>query len=140
MRVVLAILLAVLTSGVRAQNITECDAARAREALPAHDGWAGSGAGTTGGSLATPNDVFVARNREELLASLSGTAPKIVFITGRIDLNDGMTTVLGRLRRDDASARGWKYVLVSHNTKMGAAKGCILLAEQLLKAGHITAK
>ena len=26
-------------------------------------------------------------------------------------------------------------MLVSHNTKMGAAKGCILLAEQLMKRG-----
>lgn len=53
------------------------------------------------------------------------------------DLNDGMTTVVGRLRKDDTSPRGWKYVLVSHNTKMGAAKGCILIAEQLQAAGYI---
>jgi aspartate-semialdehyde dehydrogenase len=53
------------------------------------------------------------------------------------DLNDGMTTVVGRLRRDDVTKTGWKYVLVSHNTKMGAAKGCILAAEQLQAAGYI---
>jgi aspartate-semialdehyde dehydrogenase len=53
------------------------------------------------------------------------------------DLNDGMTTVIGRLRRDDTVAGGWKYVLVSHNTKMGAARGCILMAEQLLAAGYL---
>jgi aspartate-semialdehyde dehydrogenase len=53
------------------------------------------------------------------------------------DLNDGMTTVIGRLRRDEHSPTGWKYVLVSHNTKMGAAKGCILMAEHLVAAGYI---
>jgi aspartate-semialdehyde dehydrogenase len=53
------------------------------------------------------------------------------------DLNDGMTTVVGRLRKDDTTPGGWKYVLVSHNTKMGAAKGCILMAEQLQAAGYV---
>ena len=49
------------------------------------------------------------------------------------DCGDGMTTVVGRLRRDEHSPTGWKYLLVSHNTKMGAARGCILLAEQLIE-------
>jgi aspartate-semialdehyde dehydrogenase len=53
------------------------------------------------------------------------------------DFNDGMTTVVGRLRKDEHVAGGWKYVLVSHNTKMGAAKGCILVAEHLVSAGYI---
>ncbi len=56
------------------------------------------------------------------------------------DMNDGMTTVVGRLRRDDGTPRGWKYVLVSHNTKMGAAKGCILVGEHLAHAGFVPAK
>jgi aspartate-semialdehyde dehydrogenase len=53
------------------------------------------------------------------------------------DCNDGMTTVIGRLRRDEHSPTGWKYVLVSHNTKMGAAKGCVLVAEHLAATGLI---
>lgn len=52
------------------------------------------------------------------------------------DRNDGMTTVVGRLRADEVMANSWKYVLVSHNTKMGAAKGCILLAEHLHAEGY----
>jgi len=52
-------------------------------------------------------------------------------------LGDGMTTVVGRLRPDHSVANGWKYMLVSHNTKMGAAKGCILLAEHLIAEGII---
>lgn len=53
------------------------------------------------------------------------------------DVNDGMTTVIGRLRRDVHSPTGWKFVLVSHNTKMGAAKGCLLVAEHLVATGVI---
>ena len=30
-----------------------------------------------------------------------------------------------------------KYVLVSHNTKMGAAKGAVLTAEYLVTAGYV---
>jgi aspartate-semialdehyde dehydrogenase len=47
------------------------------------------------------------------------------------DMNDGMTTVVGRLRTDGALDNGVKYVLVSHNTKMGAARGAVLTAELL---------
>jgi aspartate-semialdehyde dehydrogenase len=53
------------------------------------------------------------------------------------ELGGGMTTAIGRLRRDEAVDNGWKYVLVSHNTKMGAARGCILLAEHLMAEGVI---
>ena len=49
----------------------------------------------------------------------------------RIDreINDGMTTVVGRLRKDTVFDNGIKYVLLSHNEKMGSAKGAVLLAE-----------
>ena len=51
----------------------------------------------------------------------------------RIDreINDGMTTVVGRLRKDPVFSNGLKYVLLSHNEKMGSAKGAVLLAESL---------
>ncbi len=50
-----------------------------------------------------------------------------------------MTTVVGRLREDRALGGAWglKYVLVSHNTKMGAANGALLVAEYLVKSGYI---
>ena len=56
----------------------------------------------------------------------------------RIDreINDGMTTVVGRIRKDTAFNNGIKYMLLSHNEKMGSAKGAILLAE-LLKNRNI---
>ena len=50
------------------------------------------------------------------------------------DTGNGMTTVVGRLRPETAlGPHGVKFVLVSHNTKMGAAAGSILTAEYLLK-------
>jgi len=53
------------------------------------------------------------------------------------DIEGGMSTVVGRIRKDNALENGIKYVLVSHNTKMGAAKGAVLVAEYLVKAGYI---
>jgi aspartate-semialdehyde dehydrogenase len=46
-----------------------------------------------------------------------------------------MTTVVGRVREDRALPNGVKFVLLSHNTKMGAAKGALLLAEWLVHGG-----
>lgn len=56
------------------------------------------------------------------------------------DAGGGMTTVCGRLRPDPNVENGWKFMLVSHNTKMGAAKGCVLMAEHLLAEGLIEAR
>jgi aspartate-semialdehyde dehydrogenase len=51
------------------------------------------------------------------------------------DRNGGMTTVIGRLREDPVLPNGWKLVLLSHNTKMGAARGATLVAEYLVHRG-----
>jgi len=53
------------------------------------------------------------------------------------DADGGMTTSVGRIREDHALDNGVKYVLVSHNTKMGAAKGAVLTAEYLATAGYL---
>lgn len=53
------------------------------------------------------------------------------------DAEGGMSTVVGRLRNDPALANGVKYMLVSHNTRMGAARGAILVAEYLTQKGYI---
>jgi len=52
------------------------------------------------------------------------------------DNQGGMTTTVGRLREEPVLG-GVKYVLVSHNTQMGAAKGAMLIAEYLVREGHI---
>ena len=53
------------------------------------------------------------------------------------DRDGGMLTSVGRVRPDHALDNGIKYVLVSHNTKMGAAKGAMLVAEYLVHRNHI---
>jgi aspartate-semialdehyde dehydrogenase len=53
------------------------------------------------------------------------------------DNERGMATTVGRLRADPALENGLKYVLVSHNTKMGAAAGALLIAEYLAKKGFL---
>src|SRR4051794_14220292 len=65
--------------------------AAARQALPANDGWASAGAGTTGGSAADDAHVFVVRTRDELAAAVAGSTPKIVLVAGTIDANEGRT-------------------------------------------------
>ena len=53
------------------------------------------------------------------------------------DADGGMTTSVGRIRDDPALENGIKYLLVSHNTKMGAAKGAVLTAEYLATTGYL---
>jgi pectate lyase len=65
-----------------------------REALPAHDGWASADGGTTGGANATPDQVYVVTNREQLVQALGGdntgadATPKIIYIRGVINGNE----------------------------------------------------
>ncbi|MCC7492449.1 MAG: aspartate-semialdehyde dehydrogenase [Fimbriimonadaceae bacterium] len=54
-------------------------------------------------------------------------------------VEDGMTTTVGRIRACDVMGNGVKYLLVSHNTKMGAGKGALLMAEELVRLGYIGA-
>ncbi|MEK6924399.1 MAG: aspartate-semialdehyde dehydrogenase [Candidatus Micrarchaeota archaeon] len=51
------------------------------------------------------------------------------------DEGGGLTTCVGRVRQD--SVLGLKYVLLSHNTRMGAAAGAVWLAELLEAQGFI---
>ncbi|MBC7661399.1 MAG: aspartate-semialdehyde dehydrogenase [Chitinophagaceae bacterium] len=52
------------------------------------------------------------------------------------DSDGGMTTHIGRVRLEKVLG-GIKYVLLSHNTKAGAAKGAIFVAEYLVSKGII---
>lgn len=53
------------------------------------------------------------------------------------DVGGGMTTTIGRVEREELFDRGLKYMLFSHNKKMGSAKGAVLLAEMLYKKNKI---
>ncbi|NYI03196.1 pectate lyase family protein [Allostreptomyces psammosilenae] len=67
----------------------------ARQPLADGDGWASADGGTTGGSAATPEQVFVVDDRAELVAALGGDnasngandTPKIIYLRGTIDAN-----------------------------------------------------
>jgi aspartate-semialdehyde dehydrogenase len=53
------------------------------------------------------------------------------------DAERGMTTSVGRIRSDEVMPNGIKYLLVSHNTAMGAGRGAVLLGEYLNHAGYL---
>ena len=53
------------------------------------------------------------------------------------EVGGGMTTTIGRVEKEELFEHGLKYVLFSHNKKMGSAKGAVLLAEVLYKKGKI---
>ncbi|MEV4755665.1 pectate lyase [Micromonospora sp. NPDC049559] len=65
--------------------------------LPANDGWAAAGPGTTGGSAAGADQVHVVRSRAELIAALGGdnatnrnnATPKIIYVRGVVDGFEG---------------------------------------------------
>ena len=52
-------------------------------------------------------------------------------------VGDGMTTTIGRVEKEELFENGLKYMLFSHNKKMGSAKGAVLLAEMLYIKGKI---
>ena len=85
-------------------------------------------------------------NKEISVAGLP-SAPKDYYVVHedptrpqpRIErhVGDGMTTTIGRLEKVDLFDHGLKYMLFSHNKKMGSAKGAVLLAEMLYKKDKI---
>jgi aspartate-semialdehyde dehydrogenase len=99
------------------------------------------------GRPASPQEVAAAMRsfgREFCALPLPSNPPELLAVSDdpyrpqpRIDrrLNDGMTTVVGRIREDSVLPNGIKFVLLSHNTKMGAAQGAVLTAEHLVHEG-----
>ena len=62
--------------------------------MSADQGWAGFDVAVTGGAAARSEHIFRVRNREELVAALSGggsrhsrDTPKIIYVEGSIDLS-----------------------------------------------------
>ncbi|MGF7034118.1 pectate lyase [Paenibacillus mucilaginosus] len=68
-----------------------------REVLAANDGWASYTTGTTGGSAANADNIFVVSNRSELVKAAAGNTPKIIYVQGTIDMNvDDNNNSVGR--------------------------------------------
>ncbi|MFF7380387.1 polysaccharide lyase family 1 protein [Streptomyces massasporeus] len=96
-----------------------------RDTLPANDGWAAQGAGTTGGAAADDAHVFTVTDRAGLVRALDGGSdtPKIIKIAGTIDANtddDG-----DRLDCADYATGGYalkKYLAAYDPRTWGSAK------------------
>ncbi len=96
--------------------------------------------------MAEVKDALRSYGRDFVKLGLPSCPPRLIEVSDdpfrpqpRLDRDreGGMLTSVGRVREDHALDNGVKYVLVSHNTKMGAAKGAILVAEYLIHRGHI---
>jgi len=95
-------------------------------------------------SIAEVEEALSSYGQDFVDLSLPSAPPELIHVMGdpyrpqpRLDrsMHDGMTTVVGRLREDPVLPNGMKWVLLSHNTKMGAAKGACLVAEYLVHRG-----
>ncbi|MEU8058434.1 pectate lyase family protein [Microbispora bryophytorum] len=58
-----------------------------RQTLPAGDGWASAGAGTTGGAAAPAPNVHVVTDRAGLAAALASPGPRIIYVKGVVDVD-----------------------------------------------------
>ncbi|GAA4208830.1 pectate lyase family protein [Microbispora amethystogenes] len=58
-----------------------------RQTLPAGDGWASAGAGTTGGAAAPAANVRVVTDRAGLVAALASPGPRIIYVKGVVDVD-----------------------------------------------------
>ena len=108
------------TEAVWVSTEKSCDAAAAIEAMRSFDGGLKGLASAPEHLIYVHDDPFRPQPRRDR------------------DNGGGMTTTVGRVREERVLGQsGVKYVLVSHNTKMGAAKGAILVAELLAREGVI---
>jgi pectate lyase len=86
----------------------------ARQTLPAKDGWAASGSGTTGGSKASSLRVYTVSTRAQLVKALgaaSNSTPKIIKVKGKINAN---TNAAGKALTCADYASGTGYSLSSY--------------------------
>ena len=95
---------------------------------------------------ALAKDTYEAYNKEISVAGLP-SAPKDYYAFHEDptrpqprmerEVGGGMTTTIGRVEKEELFDNGIKYMLFSHNKKMGSAKGAVLLAEMLHKKDKI---
>jgi pectate lyase len=84
-----------VTAELKAKGVSAAALRIGRQTLPANDGWAATGGGTTGGAAADDAHISVVHNRAELITALGGDAlnnglnatPKIVLVSGKIDMS-----------------------------------------------------
>lgn len=109
-----AVVVAGVGAGVFVMNANATAADLYHQTLPAKDGWAASGTGTTGGSKADSAHTFTVSTRAQLvkaLGSASDTTPRIIRIKGTIDAN---TDDSGRKLTCADYAKGTGYSLPAY--------------------------
>ena len=91
----------------------------ARAVAPA-DGWASQAGGTAGGAAATTAQIYSVANRAQLVNAINngGVNPKIIKVTGTIDMTEGVPYA----NTGDQAIRG-AVRLKSNTTLIGAAAG-----------------
>jgi pectate lyase len=102
----------------------------ARQAAPA-DGWASQAGGTAGGSAATSAQIYTVSSRQQLLAAINnaGTTPKIIKLSGTIDMTEGVPYA----NTGDQAIRG-AIRLRSNTTLIGDGAGAGLVNGHILLA------
>lgn len=73
-------------------ELDSCLLSLGKQVLLENDGWASFEKGTTGGSNASEENIYVVKTKDELLQALKGdmanNIPKIIFIEGTIKINE----------------------------------------------------
>jgi len=123
-----ALLAGALGAAPHAVHGATVDAARATAPL---DGWASQGGGTVGGSNAVSAQIYTVANRAQLLAAIAngGATPKIIKLTGSIDMTEGRPYT----GTADQSARGAirlksNTTLIGDGANAGLVNGHIVLS------------
>ncbi len=102
----------------------------ARQVAPA-DGWASQAGGTIGGANAIDSQIYTVTNRKQLLAAINngGTTPKIIKLSGIIDMTEGTPYV----STGDQAARGAirlksNTTLIGGTSNSGISNGHIVIS------------
>jgi len=105
----------------------------ARIAAPA-DGWASQAGGTSGGSAAATAQIYSVANRAQLVNAINngGTNPKIIKVSGTIDMSEGVPYA----NTGDQAIRG-AIRLKSNTTLIGAGAGIVNGHIQLVGVSQI---
>ena len=100
-------------------------------AIAPPDGWASQGGGTIAGANATTDQIYTVTNRAQLLAAIAngGTTPKIIKLSGLVDMTDGKPYT----STADQSARGAirlknNTTLIGDGANSGLVNGHIILS------------
>lgn len=96
------------------------------QVLASNDGWAAYSTGTTGGSTASSSNVYTVTNRKQLVTALgssTNTTPKIIYISGTINMNvDDNNKAMGLNEYKDSTYDFNKYLTAYDPATWGMSK------------------